>query len=236
MKIAICLSGMMRNFELTFPRFKKYIIDIHNPDIFFSGYPNKQGIQYCKKKILDLYQPKNYIIQDYNDEIRKKICNNEQKYYVNKRLETPINNVFSQYYNIYKSDKLRQEYEINNSFKYDIVIRSRIDVYYFKSFSSEELSLASQGFVLIPDEWDFKVVHAKAVSDSFAMSNSINMSTYSNLYNKIDEYFNDGCLFHAETLIGYHIDKEKLNRVSINRHGWYKFENLDGIDIDRKTF
>ena len=33
-KIAVCMSGMIRNYHHTFDRFKKYIIEPLNPDIF----------------------------------------------------------------------------------------------------------------------------------------------------------------------------------------------------------
>jgi hypothetical protein len=97
MKIAVCLSGMMRNFELTYPYFKKYIIDEYDPDIFFSGYPNKNGNEYCDKNLVNLYNPKKYILQEYSDELRKKICDNEEKYLKNKRPETIVQNIFSQF-------------------------------------------------------------------------------------------------------------------------------------------
>jgi len=35
MKIALCISDMLRNFEITFPRIKKYLIKEYSPDIFF---------------------------------------------------------------------------------------------------------------------------------------------------------------------------------------------------------
>lgn len=34
MKIAICLSGQLRNYKETFPYFKSFIIDDLSPDIF----------------------------------------------------------------------------------------------------------------------------------------------------------------------------------------------------------
>ena len=51
MKVAVLVSGMLRTFEETYPRLKKYIIDDLEPDIFFYGYPNKKGMQYCQNKI-----------------------------------------------------------------------------------------------------------------------------------------------------------------------------------------
>ena len=237
MKIAICLSGMLRNFEITYPRFKKFIIDKHSPDIFFCGYPNKFGFDYCNDSINNLYKPKKYILNEYTDELRKKICINENKYLSNKRNETTINNFISQLYNIKLCDDLRTKYESENNFKYDVVIRSRMDVFYFNSFEESELSQAKNGSILIPEEWDFKIVNDCAVSDSFAMSNSKNMEIYSSLYEQFDKYFDNGILFHPETLFGHHIAVNKLQRIKVAGHGWYKFENLEnGIADERKKY
>jgi hypothetical protein len=235
MKIAICLSGMVRNFENTYPSFKKFIIDEHNPDIFFSGYPNSKGFEYCESKIIELYSPKKIIIQEYTDDLRKMICNNEEKYKA--RPETKVNNFLSQMYNIKKCDLLRQEYEKENNFKYDVVIRSRIDVFYFKKFEEKELQMAQFGYILIPTEWDFKTVNIRAVSDSFAMTNSKNMTKYSNLYNNFDEYYNAGVQIHPETIFGFHLIQQGLTRIEIPGHGWYKFENIEtGKNDDRHGY
>ncbi len=50
----------------------------------------------------------------------------------------------------------------------------------------------------------------------FGMSNSVNMDIYSDLYNRLPEY-NSKCVFHPESLIGFHLNVEtKLNVVDIN--------------------
>lgn len=234
MRIAVCLSGMLRNFESTHSTFNKYISEIYKPDIFFFGYPNNNGKEYCNKKLIELYNPKKFLLQDYTEELRNIICSNESKFKQNCRLETKINNTISQFYNIYNCDLLRQEYEKQNKFIYDVVIRSRTDVYYYKSFEKHELLLASMGHVLIPTEWDFKNVSSEAVSDSFAMTNSRNMTKYSNIYNKYESYYNNGCLMHPESLLGKHLITENLMRIEVKGHGWYKFENLDTGKVNER--
>lgn len=237
MKIALCFSGMLRNFEVTYPSIKKYLLDTHSPDVFFAGYPNKKGLEYCKDKFIELYNPKKMFIQEYSDDLRKNICNNEEKYLIRTREETKINNFLSQIYNIKICDNLRQQYENENNFQYDVVIRTRLDVFYFKKFEEEELNLAKSGNILIPTEWDFKEVNPVGVSDSFAMSNSINMTKYASLYDNFDNYFQQGVQMHPETMFGFHVLQQKLNRIAIMRHGWYKFENIDtGEHHERRNY
>ena len=64
MKIALCLSGGLRNFKDTHYSFKNFILDKYDTDVFFYGLENKEGVDVNKKDLLDLYNPKNYQINN----------------------------------------------------------------------------------------------------------------------------------------------------------------------------
>ena len=234
MKVAVLVSGMLRTFEETYPRFKKYIIDDLYPDIFFYGYPNKKGIEYCKNKIKELWNLKDFEILEYTDDLRKKICLDENKYEKNKRPETKVNNVLSAAYILKKCNDLRLKYQNDNNIDYDVVLRIRPDYYFINHINQSQLESAKKGEILIPNEWDFKEVHPLAVSDGIALSNNFSMNKYCELYNHIDNYFDEGIMFHPETYFGVHIDRMNLNRKVVHRHGWIDFHNPDGFDINRK--
>lgn len=236
MRVAVLISGMLRTFEETYPRFKKYIIDDLHPDIFFYGYSNKKGIKYCEDKIKKLWKPKDYKIVEYTDALRKKICPNESKYESNKRAETVVNNFLSATYTLKKCNDLRLKYQNSNNVNYDVVLRIRPDYYFFKYIDELQLESAKKGEILIPNEWDFKEVHPLSVSDGIAISDNFSMNKYCELYNCIDDYFNEGIIFHPETYFGVHIHKMNLLRREVDRHGWIDFHNPDGIDINRKEF
>ena len=234
MKVAVLVSGMLRTFEETYPRFKKYIIDDLEPDIFFYGYPNKKGINYCENKIKQLWNPKDYKIVEYTDSLKKEICLDENKYEKNKRPETKVNNVLSAAYALKNCNDLRLKYQNDNHIDYDIVLRIRSDYYFINHINQSQLESAKKGEILIPNEWDFKEVHPLAVSDGIALSNNFSMNKYCELYNHIDNYFDEGIMFHPETYFGVHIDRMNLNRKVVHRHGWIDFHNPDGFDINRK--
>lgn len=236
MKVAVLVSGMLRTFEQTYPRFKKYIIDDLEPDIFFYGYPNKKGINYCENKIKQLWNPKDYKIVEYTDSLKKEICLDENKYEKNKRPETKVNNVLSAAYALKNCNDLRLKYQNDNHIDYDIVLRIRSDYYFINHINQSQLESAKKGEILIPNEWDFKEVHPLAVSDGIALSNNFSMNKYCELYNHIDNYFDEGIMFHPETYFGFHIDRMNLNRKVVHRHGWIDFHNPDGIDFNRKEF
>lgn len=236
MRVAILLPGMLRNFEVVYPYFKKYVIDPLNPDIFFYGYPNKKGLAYCESKIIELWNPKKYTIKEYTTELRKEICPYENELYMGRNLyatsERASHTWMSGIYCVKNANILKQQYEQENNFTYDVVIKSRTDIFYYREHSSEELERAQKGELLIPESWDFKSVNAIGASDVSAVSDSKTMDSYCGLYDNIEKYFRESVYaFHPETYCGIHIDRQKLNRtplhVGVNDNGWVMFEHPD---------
>lgn len=238
-KIALYIPGLLRNFEITYPYFKKYVIDDINPDIFISCYPNKMGLEYCESMITKLYNPKKYIIRNYSEKLKQKICSNYEKYYYNKAPETSnstVDGIISLMYNNKLCDNMRLKYEYDNNIQYDIIIKTRPDLYYIKYHDPIELSNANNGDILIPRAWDFTCHNKAAKSDICAITNRENMTKYCSLYDYFDQYFEEGIIFHPETLFGVHIDKMGINRTGVDGTGWLSAENpITNID-DRKQF
>lgn len=229
MKVAILLPGMLRNFEVVYPYFKKYVIDPLNPDIFFYGYPNKKGLEYCESKIIELWNPKKYTIREYTTELRKEICPYENELYMGRNTsatsEKASHTWMSGIYCVKNANALKQQYEQENNFLYDVVIKSRTDWFYYREHSKEELERAERGELLIPEAWDFKSVNEIGASDVSAVSDSKNIDAYSSLYDNIEKYFREGVYaFHPETYCGIHVDRQKLNRTplhaGVNDTGW----------------
>ena len=232
LRVAVCLSGFPRNCIDTFPYAKRHLFDTCSPDIFWAGFNEKKGV--LDQEVIDLYQPKDYFFRDYDedaiDEINKEF-NNYQPTLV--RPETKVERVKSQFYNVYLANELRKKYEKENGFNYDIVIRCRPDYYYFRDLTIGELELGIDGTIVIPDEWDWKLVSSYGVSDCFAYSSPETMDIYSKVFYHFAEY-NSKCdlLFHQETMLGYHLNKFGIKRVAIERH--FKFETPDGSHHERR--
>jgi len=190
MKIALCLSGGLRNFKDTYYSFKHFLLDKHEVDVFFYGLENKEGVEKNKEDLIDLYNPKKFQINtvDFYDKIYCKYN---------------IPSSFYGFYNVLKCNDLKSKYEIENGFQYDIVIRSRTDYFWFRDLTKEEIMLSKEK-IIIPEEWAFKTVNSFAKSDGFAIGSSNLMDEYSSLFNRIDEYCNK-ISFHPESLCGYHL-------------------------------
>ena len=129
--------------------------------------------------------------------------------------------VLSQYYNVYNSNGLKSEYEKENGFIYDVVIRARTDYYFFRKIDPEELEVKRME-VCIPTLWDFG-----GVSSGFAYGDSHTMNIYSNLFNRIAEYnLIDGFRLHPESIKGYHLQKNNVTRVPIRNHYWWELTDF----------
>lgn len=232
MKVAVLIPGMLRCFEQVNPEFKKYIMDVLEPDIFFSGYPNSKGLEYCESKIKELWNPKKYIIREYTEELRKKIHPNDEKFEVRKVYDARVSSTLSGKYNIKLANDLRKQHEKENNIKYDLLIVWRPELVFYKTLEKDEIEKASNGDVLIPDAWDFKEVNPICVSDIGVVTNGESMDIYASLIDCIDKYWEEGYLFHPETLMGVHLEKTGLKRTGVHYTGWYLYYDLD----DRKGF
>lgn len=236
MKIALLLVGRLDTFEEMYPSLKEYILDPLSPDIFFSGYPNKRGINYCEDKIKELWNPKKYILREYTESVRKEVHPNDEIFNNNRRPETTPHTWLSGIYNVKLCNLLRKEYQIENYFTYDVVIKARTDLNWYRSISQDDLELAKEGNILIPTAWDFKCVHPLGISDVIAISNSDGIDKYASLIDNIDSYWEEGNIFHPESFVGIHINRMGLKRVEISSGidstGW----SLIDSNPNRKSF
>ena len=224
MKIALLMVGRLDTFENMYPTLNKYVLEPLSPDVFFSGHPNSKGIEYCKEKIQNLWNPKKYILREYNESVIREVHPNDEIFNQNKRPEVTPKTWLSGIYNVKLCNQLKNEYQTENNFCYDVVIKSRTDLTWYNTISNDELKLAQSDNILIPTAWDFKNVHPLGTSDVIAISNSQGIDKYSSLIDNIDTYWNEGNIFHPESLVGIHIERMKLNRIEISsgidRTGW----------------
>lgn len=196
LKIALCLSGGLRNYKDTFYSIKHFLLDKHNIDVFFYGLENKEGKDKNIQDFTEMYNPKKIVVNDL--EFYKKMpC----------RYKTQPNSYYA-FYNVMKCNELKKEYELENNMKYDIVIRCRLDTFWFRSISQNEFELAKTK-ILTPREWSFNHVNSWARSDIFAIGSSDLMDQYSDLFNRIDEYCKS-MEFYSEQICGYHMMINKI--------------------------
>jgi len=155
MRVAVCLSGQPRSVDVTFLYIYNNIIKPNNADVFIHTYFDKDNL-YMEKThldrdnctiepsiidtILELYQPKAYLVEKPKNfskinlkmtEFRLKRSrelNKHKNWTDEEHTKHIIKQTMSQYYSIYKSNELKENYANENGFVYDFVIRLRFDL------------------------------------------------------------------------------------------------------------
>jgi len=127
------------------------------------------------------------------------------------RADSPPEQYFKMFYNIFKTNQLRTSYEIENNFKYDIVIRTRSDVGLLHEVDVRNNVPSSNTIIMPGNQW----YGEPPCNDQFAIGNSDSMTMYSNIVNHLKEYNDCGVVFHPETLLAHHL--QNANGAELKR-------------------
>jgi hypothetical protein len=88
-------------------------------------------LEYCEDKIIELWNPKKYTIREYTTELRKEICPYENELTSGRNTsatsEKASHTWMSGIYCVKNANALKQQYEHENNFLYDVVIKSRTE-------------------------------------------------------------------------------------------------------------
>jgi hypothetical protein len=227
MKIALCLSGQPRYIDVGYRNIYENILSKYDCDTFIHTWWDESKIgdkfdisekmsynRNCKweentiDKIEDLYNPK---LIHFQTQKEFDIFGNVDYGFAN-----PIS-IYSMYYSIMKSNELKKTYELENNFKYDIVIRCRFDI----TFEPLNLDLNNidSNKIYVSGEIHYNS-STNTPNDQFAVSSSDNMDYYSSLYEKMSKYKDMGFKsFTGENLLKYHlVDLGKMNLYFTNNN------------------
>ncbi len=224
MKLAIIMSGMLRNFEHTFFATKKFLLEddfFEKKDIFFCGYSDSYELDQSIKIFKKLYKPRSFKIEIWNEKIRNSIetitaSNKWPKFHT----ESSITNIMSSWRCRYIANEFKLEYEKLNKFKYDLVYQLRTDLFCF-NFIDHKLATKAckeRNSVYIPKDWDHNVVDPIAVGDIMAFGSSNSMNKYFSLLIHAKKYWLKGIKGHPETILGYHFKDQKIKREYCERN------------------
>jgi len=142
---------------------------------------------------------------------------------------TNVNNLWKMLYSLQKVNELKQNYEIDNRFKYDLVIRTRPDL---MLHSNVDLQVIKDSINLYPNIISMpdntRCGYGTHSSDLMAITSSDNMNIYCDLYNAAKAYNDSGVMFHPETLLSHHLMQHNFNfseqfgyKIDIRRLGTY---------------
>ena len=141
---------------------------------------------------------------------------------------TNTHNVWKMFYSLYEVNELKKEHEIKNSFVYDLVIRARPDLMLHGDINLDDIKRRideNPQLLAMPDNTRCGRGNS---SDLIAISSSKNIDDYCKLYKYAFEYYNDGIIFHPETLLSHHLSAYNLDynqnfgyRIDIRYLGQY---------------
>jgi hypothetical protein len=105
-KVAICISGQLRSGIQGIEVFRKFFSSLGNYDVFYHTWELEPTVS---KRVQELYTPVQFIEEPSID-------------------VAEVGNFGSMLYSIMMANELKKRHEIENSFRYDLVIKTRFDL------------------------------------------------------------------------------------------------------------
>lgn len=190
LRVAVCLSGELRTFKDTFESLRLHILSRLNCDIFISSWNDNSVNLQTIRKLYELYRPVKAVMEN-------RVVFNSKTHPASFKTERD-KNVISMFYKIKSCNDLKSQYERENNFKYDLVLRGRFDNLYKHTFDDNEIKDANS--LYLPLFGNFS-----GYSDQFAFSSSDNMNIYASLYDKLEQYTQEGHTTCPEGLMKHHV-------------------------------
>ena len=210
MRVAVCLSGQLRNFKGSYDSLYSNIIQPTNADLFVYAwnFETKEDNEITKRfsedgslqEFLSLYRPIDYTFDDCEEFLLNKNFD-----FPTKAPETIADRMMCMFYTNLKC------YEKVDKNKYDIIFRCRTEITYERPVQQEELNKACVSLI-VPNGLDGR----NGYQDSFAFGSVENMGMYNSVYNNIETYSNDNIMIHPEYILRYHLEENKVPVERIN--------------------
>lgn len=208
-KIAVCFSGQARYITENFEQLKKNLIDPLNADVFFhfwknslcdtTGRENQGRYDFDWENAEILYKPKKFILEEHPDitifRLVDKYMGKVFKFLTPKDFwlnRGSLFRTFSQSYSINYVNKLKKQYEENENFIYDYVVRIRSDFVFPRPLELNDLPKKTNQIVILLEHknqifTDVEIPARENMTDSFAITNSKDMDLYADAFNLIPD-------------------------------------------------
>ncbi len=216
MKVAVVLTGHMREWKTVFPNFKEKIIDRYNPDIFIhtwdnEGYwinssesTNPHSPELDVAGVKKAYNPVGILVENFDD-YDAVITQRASKF---KNFSHKPKNIVSMYYGISSGVHLLEKYCALTGVKYDLVIRMRPDMILHEDLPEF-------------DPNNFYTIYHKSgdglgTGDMFQASSFFNILSFSKIGIMLEEIYEKTNLFCPHVLGDYFIKSLGVPHVEIN--------------------
>jgi hypothetical protein len=120
--------------------------------------------------------------------------------------ETNIENVIRMYRGIRRCNDMKLRRELASGRRYDHVIRTRADVQLASPLDLGRFMPLTREFIVFPENGHWR----GGLNDQFAFGASEKMDIYSLVIDYIPEHCANGCPFHPETLLRFHLNRMQI--------------------------
>ncbi|QKF94571.1 hypothetical protein QKU48_gp1113 [Fadolivirus algeromassiliense] len=217
LKIALIITGTIRNYKENYFTWKKHLLDLFDVDIFFHTYNivgyhkdiynNTDNIIFNEKEVIDLLKPKKYKIDVFDIKI-KEFKDSVKPQCLRSGSPNP-EFIKAQLYSIYSANLLKIEYEKENDFEYDIVIKIRFDTIFYSDFEiSDVVRIYCDKNIILCGNPKIKSMKYKTackncnkilkkckehapISDIVFIGKSTSMNFYAEIYNNYDKFIEE---------------------------------------------
>jgi len=223
MKIALCISGQPRNTNRGIPNILKHLnfdFDVFQHAWWDSNSSEELFTKSNAAKLNDIVSEpvhNDWITSMYqNFNIKKLFLETQVPFKVSNLLEerkayfANAFNIYSSLYSIYMCNKLKKEYEKQNNFKYDLVIRTRLDFGFSEILDVQKYN---DGLIHVPNDFGS---HRYGFNDQFAIGPSSKMDIYADAFNNVETILNSGYndpMGH-EQIIQKHLENNNIEFIS----------------------
>lgn len=215
MKIAVCLSGEpRRHIRTSLVSIYKNIIFPYNCDVFIYAGKDQFIDDFFFTILRNRYEFVSLVLRE-DFEIK-----NAPRFFDHVRVRAKghygfLQRYLQQLYYIEKCNELKKTYEYNNNFKYDLVIRSRLDLGFNKELKLDKIRYDCINLG--------KRNYTNNYDDCFAIGPSNLMDIYSNRFSKfmMIDFVPKGKLDGSEKQLKYYLSEEG---VPVNFLDWHPQE------------
>ena len=126
-----------------------------------------------------------------------------------------VGNIYRMHWAWKRVNDLRLQHELQNG-PYDLIIRTRPDI-----FAGEKINLTEMKEIIDLDPSTVimqKEIHGYNYksNDFLSIANSETTNIYTDIISHTVNYHKENVVFHPETLLGYHLQKNNLRSMNIN--------------------
>jgi hypothetical protein len=190
-KIAVLISGGLRNFRVTQPWINKFLIEPLNADVFVHGWQTNEGYDSDVESVRKYLNIKDYIIND-RDLFKipiPDVMNHKYPDHVRRGWGMEVaDHILGQLFNMKNCFNLIENYQKQNGFTYDIIIRIRPDEFWFDTIKDDDLDYIVKNRQLATPQHYISVISGNNINDRFAMGSFEVMSEYCSMFDHVEFY------------------------------------------------